>query len=76
MFYEKVLEVTLWWDTGEINKGGLSDSLAKPSIYWAFTRLGNSLILMAIISVFACVNIGKRVDSGGIAFQGILYPRF
>ena len=76
MFYEKVLEGTLWWDTGVINKGGLSGSLAKPSIYWAVIQLGNSLILTAVISVFACVNIGKRVDSSSIAFQGILYPRF
>ena len=77
MFYEKVLEVTLWWDTGVINKGGPSGSSAKPSIYWAVIQLGNSLILTAIISVFACASIEKRVDGGGsIAFQRILYPRF
>jgi hypothetical protein len=76
MFYDKVLKITLWWDTGVINKGGLSDSLAKPSIYWAVIQLRNSLILTAVISVFARVNIGKRVDSGSIAFQRILYPCF
>jgi len=77
MFYEKISVVLLWWDTGVINKGGLSDSSAKPSVYRAVIRPGKSSVLTDIFSVFAGASIVKRVDGGGfIAFQRILYSGF